>query len=90
MAAALGKAVLKIVVFDQGDLAWARDIAARWPDLPLYLSAGTPVPAGPDVRDVIGERYRWLCELVAGDDELARARVLPQLHVIAWKGATGV
>ena len=88
--AAHSKAALKIVVFDDGDLAWARDVAARWHDLPLYLSAGTPVPAGPDVRDAVGARYGWLCESVAGDNGLARARVLPQLHVIAWKGATGV
>jgi 7-carboxy-7-deazaguanine synthase len=90
LAAAYGESVLKIVVFDYGDLAWARDIAARWRELPLYLSAGTPVPAGPDVRDAIGARYAWLCESVAGDHVLAHVRVLPQLHVIAWKGATGV
>jgi len=83
-------AILKVVVFDHTDLAWARDMAVRWGGLPLYLSAGTPVPAGPDVRDVVGERYRWLCESVALSNGLARARVLPQLHVIAWKGATGV
>ena len=90
LAAARSESVLKIVVFDDGDLGWARDVAARWRDLPLYLSVGTPVPAGPDVRDIVGERYRWLCEAVAGDHELAHARVLPQLHVIAWKGAVGV
>lgn len=90
IVAAPAEAVLKIVVFDDDDLAWARDVAARWRDLPLFLSAGTPVPAGPDVRDAVGERYGWLCDLVAGDPELTHARVLPQLHVIAWKGATGV
>jgi 7-carboxy-7-deazaguanine synthase len=84
------RAVLKVVVFDDRDLDWARGVAARWSDLPFYLSAGTPVPAGPDVRDTVGNRYAWLCESVAGDRDLARARVLPQLHVIAWKGATGV
>lgn len=82
--------VLKIVIFDDGDLAWARELAGRWPELPLYISAGTPVPAGPNVRDVVGEHYRWLCEAVARESELAHGRVLPQLHVIAWKGATGV
>ena len=90
MGVARDEAVLKVVVFDEDDLAWARDVAARWRELPLYLSAGTPVPAGSDVRDAVGERYRWLCESVAGESELAHVRVLPQLHVIAWKGATGV
>jgi 7-carboxy-7-deazaguanine synthase len=82
--------VLKIVCFDDADLAWAKDTAARWPALPLYLSAGTPVPSPGPVREAVGERYRWLCEAVAGDPGLRDARVLPQLHVIAWKEATGV
>jgi 7-carboxy-7-deazaguanine synthase len=90
MTTARSEAVLKIVVFDDADLAWAKQVAARWRGLPLHLSAGTPVPAGPDVRDAVGERYSWLCESVAADHELTHARVLPQLHVIAWKGATGV
>src|SRR3954453_7148084 len=70
MTTARSETVLKIVVFDDADLAWARQVAARWRDLPLHLSAGTPVPAGPDVRDAVGERYSWLCESVAADDEL--------------------
>lgn len=84
------KAILKFVAFDLADLDWAAGIAARWNRVPLYLSAGTPMPAGDDVREAVGERFRWLCETVAARPELAHARVLPQLHVIAWKGATGV
>lgn len=90
MAASADKAILKFVVFDEVDLAWAEDVAARWSDLPLHLSAGTPVPADDDIRDAVGERFRWLCETVAARASLAHARVLPQLHVIAWKGAKGV
>ena len=85
-----GSSVLKIVCFDEPDLDWATAIATRWPQLPLYLSAGTPVPATGPIREAVGERYRWLCETVAQVPELAGARVLPQLHVIAWKDATGV
>lgn len=94
MAAALDVAaeriVLKIVVFDDEDLAWARAVADRYPQAPLYLSAGTPMPAGDDVREALGERYRWLCERVAVEPSLKEARVLPQLHVVAWKGVAGV
>jgi 7-carboxy-7-deazaguanine synthase len=84
------RAVLKIVCFDEADVAWAKHVADAHDDLPLFLSAGTPVPSLGNVRDSVGERYRWLCETVAGDPHLSRARVLPQLHVIAWKEATGV
>lgn len=90
MSASASKAILKFVVFDESDLAWAEQVAGRWGGLPLYLSAGTPVPAGDDVREAVGERFRWLCETVAARTSLSHARVLPQLHVIAWKGATGV
>jgi 7-carboxy-7-deazaguanine synthase len=90
LASARERCILKIVCFDRSDLAWATATAARWPHLPLYLSAGTPVPALGHIRDAVGERYRWLCEAVAGDPGLAHARVLPQLHVIAWEAATGV
>jgi 7-carboxy-7-deazaguanine synthase len=82
--------IMKIVCFDEGDLRWAKQTAQKWPHVPLFLSAGTPVPSPGPVRDAVGERYRWLCERVAGDVELARVRVLPQLHVIAWKEAAGV
>lgn len=83
-------AVLKIVCFDELDVRWASDLAGGWPDLDLYLSAGTPVPPPADLRGAVCDRFRWLCERVAGDERLARARVLPQLHVLAWGDARGV
>jgi 7-carboxy-7-deazaguanine synthase len=84
------RTVLKVVCFDAPDLEWAKGIMNGYPGIPLILSAGTPVPAQGPVRDLVGDRYRWLCEQVAGDRELAQVRVLPQLHVIAWKEARGV
>lgn len=90
-AARVGERVaLKIVCFDEGDVRWAKERVARWPHAPAYLSAGTPVPAPPDVRAAVAGSYRWLCERVASDPELAGVRVLPQLHVIAWGDARGV
>jgi 7-carboxy-7-deazaguanine synthase len=85
-----GVAALKIVCFDGIDLRWAKEVAAEWPQLPLSLSAGTPVPTPADLRDAVAARFRWLAEAVAADPELGRARVLPQLHVIAWGDARGV
>jgi 7-carboxy-7-deazaguanine synthase len=89
-APAQGVSVLKVVCFDELDLAWAKEVAAEFPTLPLFLSAGTPVPTPAALRDAVGDRFRWLCETVARDPDLGHARVLPQLHVIAWKEATGV
>lgn len=79
---------LKIVVFDEADYEWAKELLAgsSWRG---YLSAGTPIPDD-DPRDAILERYRWLCERVAGDMSLRAVSVLPQLHVLAWGQVRGV
>lgn len=83
--------VLKIVVFDQADLAWAAARHHEHPGLPLFLSAGTDVGLPEDdTLDRLRERYRWLCEAVARQPDLRVAHVLPQLHVIAWGTAKGV
>jgi 7-carboxy-7-deazaguanine synthase len=87
---ATDRTVLKIVCFGAPDLAWAKAMASAYPRIPLMLSAGTPVPAEGAIRELVGDRYRWLCEQAAGDPELAAVRVLPQLHVIAWKEARAV
>jgi 7-carboxy-7-deazaguanine synthase len=83
-----GRAVLKVVVFDEADYAWAGDLRARHPDLPLHLSCGTDPPAaGEAFEDALAgvcERYRWLAERASADPAMAGARILPQLHVLAW------
>jgi len=87
--------VLKIVVFDEADYLWAREVAGRHPDLPLYLQPGnhTPPPPGDDSavvdRDGLDARMRWLVDRVVGDGWFA-AHVLPQLHVTLWGNQRGV
>jgi 7-carboxy-7-deazaguanine synthase len=82
---------LKIVVFDAEDLDWARQVASDYSEVPLYLSAGTDVGV-PEEQTIerLRDRYRWLCEAVSVNADLRRARVFPQLHVIAWGTALGV
>jgi 7-carboxy-7-deazaguanine synthase len=83
--------VLKLVVFDRNDLDWATERHCEYPQLPFYLSAGTDI--GLEEDETLGrlrERYRWLCEVVAQRPDLSGARVLPQLHVIAWGTVKGV
>lgn len=89
-SSAWASAVLKIVCFDERDVAWAKGVARRWTEPDLHLSAGTPIPPPPDLAGAVGESFRRLCESVAGDPDLAHARVLPQLHVIAWGEERGV
>jgi 7-carboxy-7-deazaguanine synthase len=86
---------LKIVVFDERDYRYAREVAGRYPDLPVYLQPGnhTPPPADDDDAridiDGIMERMLWLVETVT-EDRWFEARVLPQLHVLLWGNRRGV
>ena len=88
-------AVLKIVVFDEADYAYARDVAARQPGLSIYLQPGNHTPPPPDQEDAaidldeIDDRMRWLVDRVIADRWHA-ARVLPQLHVMLWGNKRGV
>lgn len=82
---------LKIVVFDAEDLDWARQTTSDHAEIPLYLSAGTDVGVSEEQTiERLRDRYRWLCEAVSASADLRHARVLPQLHVIAWGTALGV
>lgn len=91
---------LKIVVFDEADLAWAKDVFYRFAAIPCYVSVGTrrrplSLPGTEDetineTREQIGDDFAWLCDAVTRDRDLAFVRVLPQLHVLAWGHKVGV
>ncbi|WP_108258802.1 7-carboxy-7-deazaguanine synthase QueE [Mangrovicoccus ximenensis] len=83
--------VMKIVVFDGADLAWARQTAARYPDLPLYLQPGNPEsdPSVPVDQAEATARLDWLVAEVLGSGWF-RPRILPQLHVLLWGNKRGV
>lgn len=94
-AAGNAQTILKIVVFDDADFAYAQDAAARFPDLPVYLQPGNHTPPPPQddgaVVDHAGieARMRWLVDRVTQHKWYA-ARVLPQLHVSLWGNKRGV
>jgi 7-carboxy-7-deazaguanine synthase len=87
--------VLKTVIFDDADYDYAKDIAARYPELPLYLQPGNHTPPSPAAADApidmpgIMDRMRWLVDKVAGD-RWYTPTVLPQLHTLIWGNLRGV
>ncbi|MEM9630152.1 MAG: 7-carboxy-7-deazaguanine synthase QueE [Pseudomonadota bacterium] len=89
------KTVMKVVIFDDKDYAYARDVAARYPELQLYLQPGNHTPPqceeADSTIDIAGimERMRWLVEKVTSD-KLYTATVLPQLHTLIWGNLRGV
>ena len=94
-AAGDAPSALKIVVFDEADFAYARDVAARHPGLPVYLQPGNHTPPPPDDDSAtvdqagIDARMRWLVDRVIAEG-WHEARVLPQLHVMLWGNKRGV
>lgn len=98
IAAAAGRTrcVLKIVIFDDADYAYAQEAAARFPTLPIYLQVGNPAPlqaadgdSDAAESDELLRRFRWLVGKVS-DDRWFAATVLPQLHVLLWGNRRGV
>jgi 7-carboxy-7-deazaguanine synthase len=86
---------LKVVIFDEADYAYARDVASRYPGHSLYLQPGNHTPPAPDQEngaiDMAGimDRMRWLVDRVTSD-RLYSATVLPQLHTLIWGNLRGV
>ncbi len=61
--------IMKVVVFDEQDYAYAREVGLRFREVPVYLQVGNDAPPGPEAADNtepnVGrllERYEWLDE----------------------------
>ncbi|GAA6206841.1 7-carboxy-7-deazaguanine synthase QueE [Cognatishimia sp. WU-CL00825] len=94
-AAKTAEVVMKIVVFDAVDYAWAKDVAKRFPALALYLQPGNHTPPPPETEDAVVdmdgvmERYQWLIDRTL-TDQWFTPKILPQLHVLLWGNKRGV
>ena len=82
---------LKVVVFDDQDYAFAKEVHKRHPRIPFYLQVGNA-----DVTTLHAEHHalalldklKELAEKVVRDPDMQTAYVLPQLHVLLWSNAT--
>lgn len=90
------RTTLKVVVFDEADYAYAREVGRRFPTVPVYLQVGNDHPPGPEPGDVTApdgaallRRYARLADRVLADG-WNEATVLPQLHVLVWGNGRGV
>lgn len=82
---------LKVVVFNRTDYAYAQDVAARYPNLPMFLSIGnddTDPQAAVD-KEALHAKMRELIDWVNAD-KWYDVTILPQLHVMLWGNMTGV
>ena len=87
------KISLKVVVFNQEDYAYAKQVHLRYPAIPFYLQVGNDDTASTDNAALVGrllEKYEALIDQVMVDDELMDVKVLPQLHALVWGNKRGV
>ncbi len=94
---------LKVVVFNEADYQFARELYDCYRELPMYLQAGTPpvvhlagVPEEEraevtisDMRAAVAANTLWLLERVK-QDRWFGVRVGCQLHVMLWGDKRGV
>lgn len=84
---------LKIVVFNQEDYAYAKQVHLRYPTIPFYLQVGNDDIASMDNTRLVShllEKYQALIDQVMMDEELKNVKVLPQLHTLVWGNKRGV
>ncbi|SES25940.1 7-carboxy-7-deazaguanine synthase QueE [Psychrobacillus sp. OK032] len=84
---------LKIVVFDQADYEYAKQVHLRYPTIPFYLQVGNDDITATDNPRLVNhllEKYEELIDWVIADEELRDVKVLPQLHALVWGNKRGV
>lgn len=84
---------LKIVVFNQEDYSYAKQVHLRYPTIPFYLQVGNEDITSMDntrLASQLLEKYQTLIDRVIMDQELKDVKVLPQLHALVWGNKRGV
>ena len=83
----------KVVVFTKEDLVFAKHIHLMFPNVPFYISVGTPQKKTEgivDIQDAILGRMTDLAEEILKDDAFSDVTLLPQLHTLIWGYKLGV
>ncbi|ADU30632.1 7-carboxy-7-deazaguanine synthase QueE [Evansella cellulosilytica] len=84
---------LKIVIFTNEDLTYAKKIHERFPHIPLYLQVGNEDLDEDNEERLMKkllEKYKWLVNEVMVSSTLNSVHVLPQLHTLLWGNRRGV
>ncbi|GAB3053060.1 7-carboxy-7-deazaguanine synthase QueE [Virgibacillus ainsalahensis] len=84
---------LKVVIFDQADLIYAKEVHQRYPDVELFLQVGNDdleTKQDEKLLPHLLEKYEQLIDRVMASNVLKDVRVLPQLHTYLWGNKRGV
>lgn len=81
---------LKVVVFDDIDFLYAKQVHQRYPDVPFYVQVGNPdANEAGNISNRLLSSLEWLFTKVISDPEMNEVRVLPQLHALVWHNKRG-
>ncbi|RSL31161.1 7-carboxy-7-deazaguanine synthase QueE [Salibacterium salarium] len=84
---------LKVVIFDEADLAYAANVHERYPQVEMFLQTGNDQLETSNNGWLLShllEKYEWLVEKVLRSERLNEVKVLPQLHTLLWGNKQGV
>ncbi|WP_440480386.1 7-carboxy-7-deazaguanine synthase QueE [Rossellomorea aquimaris] len=84
---------LKVVVFNDEDMQYAKKVHKRYPSVPFYIQTGNPQTTEENTTKLVSDLlndFEKLIDKVSKDDELNNVRVLPQLHTLVWGNKRGV
>lgn len=84
---------LKVVVFDDQDFVYAKEVHERYPHVPFFLQVGNDDTKTADDTSLIQRllmKYEWLINKAVQCKEMNDAKVLPQLHALVWGNKRGV
>lgn len=84
---------LKVVIFNDADLEYAKMVHSRYADIPFYLQVGNDDITNFNNNELIQKlllKYEWLVNCVVADPQLNDVKVLPQLHALLWGNKRGV
>ncbi|MDI2587241.1 7-carboxy-7-deazaguanine synthase QueE [Psychrobacillus sp. NEAU-3TGS] len=84
---------LKIVIFNQEDYEYAKQVHLRYPAIPFYFQVGNDDITTTDNPRLVNHllmKYEELIDRVIADEELRDVKVLPQLHALVWGNKRGV
>ncbi len=88
-----GHVSLKVVIFDENDLQYAKEVHKQFPDVPFYLQVGNDdlvTECSEQLALQLLRKFEWLTNKVISDPCLNEVRVLPQLHALIWGNKKGV
>lgn len=88
-----GRFSLKVVIFNDEDFEYARNLYKKYPNADWYLQVGNDDLTTLDNEVLIKhllQKYEELIDKVMDSPELNNVKVLPQLHTYLWGNKRGV